>query len=72
MTEDRYEKQREYERAKARHRALRDRYTPSDVLGAKPAEAMSDEIRLEIERLDAVQASAEVAWRASRNNTPTT
>ena len=66
MTDDRIEKRRAYETAKAHQRGYYERYYPVQVLGGRPAEAVTAEVLVEIERLKAATESARVAWEASR------
>ncbi len=66
MTDDRVEKRRAYETAKAQQRGYYERYYPVQVLGGRPAEPVTAEALAEIERLKAATESARVAWEASR------
>ena len=65
MSDDRREKRRALQTATTNHRAYYQRYYPLSVLGGRPAEPVTPEVLLEIERLEAVRDAAQAAWEAS-------
>jgi hypothetical protein len=65
MSEDSYQKRKAYVAASTYHRAYYERYYPVRVLGGRPAEPVTREALVEIDRLRAVRDAAEAAWKAS-------
>lgn len=64
MNEDRHQKRRAYVAAQTYQRAYYERYYPVPVSGGRPAEVVTPEVLLEIERLKAVTEAARVAWES--------
>ncbi|MEX1022348.1 MAG: hypothetical protein WD058_04280 [Dehalococcoidia bacterium] len=68
MNDDRREKRKAYEAASTHHRAFYERYYPVPVLGGRPAEAVTPEALMEIDRLKTARDAAEAAWQAARRS----
>ena len=66
MNDDQLEKRRAFEAAKAHQRAYYERYYPVRVLGGRPAEVVTPEVLVEIDRLKTVSEAARVAWETAR------
>jgi hypothetical protein len=65
MNEDRREKRKAYEVASTYYRAYYELYYPAGVLGGRPAEPVTPDVLLEIERLKKNREAAQAAWEAS-------
>lgn len=66
MSQDRDDKRRAYEAAKAHQRGYFERFYPVKTLGGRAAESVTPEALAEIGRLEAASEAARVAWEASR------
>lgn len=64
--DDRSTKRLAYEAAKAHQRAYYEKYYPVKVLGGRPAEVVTPEVLIEIDRLKAASEGARLAWEAAK------
>lgn len=68
MNDERHEKRKAYETAGASYRAYYERHYPVRVLGSRPAEPVTPEVLVEIERLKAVRETAQADWEAAKRS----
>lgn len=61
---------RAYEAARAHQRAYNEKFAPPRALGARPAELVTPEALIEMERLDAVSNEARIAWETAKRARP--
>lgn len=66
MSQERDAKRRAYEAAKTYQRSYYEKYYPVRTMGGRPAEAVTPEVLIEIERLKAATEEARAAWEAAR------
>ncbi len=66
MSNDVDRARRAYEAARAHQRAHYEKYHPPRALGARPAEVVTPEALLEMERLDAASNEARIAWETAK------
>ncbi|MDA0301887.1 MAG: hypothetical protein O2822_05115 [Chloroflexi bacterium] len=70
MDDDRLTKRRAYEAAQTFHRAYRERFYPQVTLGGRPAEPVTEEVLVELARLEQASDAARREWEAARRPLP--